>query len=230
MTVHQTLRLCGQRVRLDYGGWQIVFANEKLYFTRDVPELAAKSAPKSAKPRAEPSAKSAANQGSSQACSQVCGWRAHFSAPPCRACAAFRSQALMPEKVAHSACLSADVNTHPNKQFPGHLVDHMPSCLHVLFPVPRPLCFPPGGGGEGIRHPGNQPWGPAAQHRCSFAPRGSRAQWATAGACAEQGTWGSRTRKHREAGCGRPEDGGVWTAKTVKRTPQQPTQPQYANY
>ena len=24
--------------------------------------------------------------------------------------------------------------------------------------------------------------------------------------------WGSRTRKHREAGCGRPEYGGVWTA------------------
>ena len=42
--------------------------------------------------------------------------------------------------------------------------------------------------------------------------------------------WGSRTRKHREAGCGRPEDGGVWTAKTVKRPPQQPAPPQYANY
>ena len=47
---------------------------------------------------------------------------------------------------------------------------------------------------------------------------------------AEQGTWGSRTWKHREAGCGRPEDRGVWTAKTVKRPPQQPAQPQYANY
>ena len=33
---------------------------------------------------------------------------------------------------------------------------------------------------------------------------------------AEQGTWGSHTTKHREGGCGRPEDGGVWTAKTVK--------------
>ena len=41
----------------------------------------------------------------------------------------------------------------------------------------------------------------------------------------KQGTWGSRTRKHREAGCGRPEDGGVWTATTVKRPPQQPAQP-----
>ena len=58
---------------------------------------------------------------------------------------------------------------------------------------------------------------PAAQRRCSSAPRGSH-------------TWGSRTRKHREVGCGRPEDGGVWAAKTVKRPPQQPTQPQYANY
>ena len=31
-------------------------------------------------------------------------------------------------------------------------------------------------------------------------------------------------------GCGRPEDGGVWTVKTVKRPPQQPAQPQYTNY
>ena len=33
----------------------------------------------------------------------------------------------------------------------------------------------------------------------------------------KQGTWASRTQKHREAGYGQPEDGGVWTAKTVKR-------------
>ena len=38
----------------------------------------------------------------------------------------------------------------------------------------------------------------------------------------EQGTWASRTRKHSEAGCGRPEDGDVGTAKTVKRPVQQP--------
>ena len=46
----------------------------------------------------------------------------------------------------------------------------------------------------------------------------------------EQGTWASHTRKCSEAGCGWPEDRGVWTAKTVKRPPQQPVQPQYANY
>ena len=46
----------------------------------------------------------------------------------------------------------------------------------------------------------------------------------------EQGTWASRTRKYIEAGCGRPEDGGMWTAKTLKRSPQQPPQPQYAYY
>ena len=33
-----------------------------------------------------------------------------------------------------------------------------------------------------------------------------------------------------EAGCARPEDGGVGAAQTVKRPPQQLTQPQYANY
>ena len=46
----------------------------------------------------------------------------------------------------------------------------------------------------------------------------------------EQGTWASRTRKRSGAGCGRPEHGGVCTAKTVKRPPQQLAQPQYANY
>ena len=40
----------------------------------------------------------------------------------------------------------------------------------------------------------------------------------------------TRTRKRSEAGCGRPEDGCVGTATTVKRPPQQPAQPQYANY
>ena len=46
----------------------------------------------------------------------------------------------------------------------------------------------------------------------------------------EQGTWAPHTRKRSEAGCGRPEDGGVGTPKTVKRPPQQPAPPQYANY
>ena len=44
----------------------------------------------------------------------------------------------------------------------------------------------------------------------------------------EQGTWAAQ--KHSEAGYGRPVDGGVWTAKTVKRPRQQPAHPQYANY
>ena len=42
----------------------------------------------------------------------------------------------------------------------------------------------------------------------------------------EQGTWASRTRKHSEAGYGRPVDRGLWTAKMVKRA----AHPQYANY
>ena len=45
-----------------------------------------------------------------------------------------------------------------------------------------------------------------------------------------QGTWASHTQKRSETGCGRPEDGGVWTAKTVNQPPQQPAQPQYTNY
>ena len=46
----------------------------------------------------------------------------------------------------------------------------------------------------------------------------------------EQDTWASHTRKRSEAGFGRPEDGSVWTAKTVKQPPQQPAQPQFAIY
>ena len=42
------------------------------------------------------------------------------------------------------------------------------------------------------------------------------------GGMEEQGTWASRRRKQSEAG---PVDGGVWTAKTVKRPPQQSAQP-----
>ena len=48
------------------------------------------------------------------------------------------------------------------------------------------------------------------------------------GGVEEQGTWAAQ--KHSEAGYGRPVDRGVWTAKTVKRPPQQPAHPQYANY
>ena len=41
--------------------------------------------------------------------------------------------------------------------------------------------------------------------------------------------WASRTRKRSEACFGRPGCGGEWAAKTVKRLPQQPVQPQRAN-
>ena len=46
----------------------------------------------------------------------------------------------------------------------------------------------------------------------------------------EQGIWASRTRKHSEAGYGRPVDRGAWIAKTVKRPRRQPAHPQYASY
>ena len=68
-------------------------------------------------------------------------------------------------------------------------------------------------------------------------PQGTRrahtrpAEWGSVcggrpGQCVEeQSTWASRTRKRSEADCGRPEDGGVWTATTVTQAPQQPAQP-----
>ena len=77
------------------------------------------------------------------------------------------------------------------------------------------LCFGGGGGG----HQGK----PAVRGKGTDGVRpGQRVE--------EQGTWASRTRKHSEAGYGRPVDRGAWAAKTVKRPRQQPAQPQYANY
>ena len=50
--------------------------------------------------------------------------------------------------VAHTACLSVELNMHPNRQFPGLFVVRMPSCLHVLPRVMHPFVFPQGGGGH----------------------------------------------------------------------------------
>ena len=35
---------------------------------------------------------------------------------------------------------------------------------------------------------------------------------------------------HAHRNCGQPEGGSAWAVKTVKRPPQQPAQPRYANY
>ena len=40
--------------------------------------------------------------------------------------------------MANRACLSVELNMHPNRQFPGLFVVHMPSCLHVLLRVTPP--------------------------------------------------------------------------------------------
>ena len=83
----------------------------------------------------------------------------------------------------------------------------------------RRRCCGGGGGAQGTRPAHARPteWG-----RVRGGRPGQRV--------VEQGTWASRTRKRSKAGCGRPEDGGVGTAKTVKLPPQQLAQPQYANY
>ena len=46
----------------------------------------------------------------------------------------------------------------------------------------------------------------------------------------KRGRGQTHTQKHSEAGYGRPVDRSAWTANTVKRPPQQPAHPQYANY
>ena len=42
-------------------------------------------------------------------------------------------------------CVSVELNMHPDRQFSGLFVVHMPSCLHVLLCVTRPLCSLGGG-------------------------------------------------------------------------------------
>ena len=44
-----------------------------------------------------------------------------------------------PEKVAHRACFSVELKTHPNRQFLAHFVVHTPLCLRFLCRVARPL-------------------------------------------------------------------------------------------
>ena len=60
----------------------------------------------------------------------------------------------MPEKVARSVRLSVDLNTHPNKQFSGHVVDHMPSTCACFALCHRSFGFPPRGWGNRHAQPG----------------------------------------------------------------------------
>ena len=141
-------------------------------------------------------------------------------------CAAARGGAAAADPPRHLHCESVTTSA----------VDAVPLQTHPragLLPPPVQVCVRAGQGWWGCdaarpdpRAAGHRWWGsPAAQRRCWSAPGGSSAQWATAGARVEQGPWASRTRKRSKAGCGRPEDGGVGSTKTVKRPPQQPAQP-----
>ena len=57
-----------------------------------------------------------------------------FTSGTSRAKFKFQSQILPPEKVTHRACVSVKLNMHPNRQFPAHVVVHMPLCLLVARP------------------------------------------------------------------------------------------------
>ena len=53
------------------------------------------------------------------------------------------------QKVAHSACHSVELKTHPKGSFPVILWITCPLCLHVLLRFSGPLCpSPPPGGGS----------------------------------------------------------------------------------
>ena len=70
---------------------------------------------------------------------------------------------------------------HPNRQFPAHFVVHMPSCLHVLFWVARPLHCDRRG--RGNCHLGYVPSG-VRGYRCAWAVQGGGEYGPPSVACA----------------------------------------------
>ena len=110
-----------------------------------------------------------------------------------------------------------------------------------VSPPPPPHSAPLGKGASHTTHPPTitpplKYWAkfssrPSADQKISLAPlvpisSDQKFSSAPLGPLKTQHHSGGRS----EAGYGRPEDGGVWTAKTVKRPRQQPAHPQYANY
>ena len=120
-------------------------------------------------------------------------------------------------------------------------------CMSWAGPMGRGACTRlRGGGGSSLKHPGHRAGAHATcvnhevhatRNQQGTRPAHTRpTEWGSVRGgrpgqrVEEQGTWASCTRQRSEAGHGRPEDGGVGTAKKVKRPPQQPAQPQYANH
>ena len=125
----------------------------------------------------------------------------------------------------------------------------------LLYPLPAPLLrrrVPD----LGSRLPSIMPWGPG-EGRCLHRPKGPPGPCATRGSAPGPAGSGGGSRPAKghtppppacagphqaialcgghppgeEAGCGRPEDGGVGTANTVKQPPQQqPAQSQHTNH
>ena len=157
-TVHQTLRLCGQRVHVVCGVWQMFLPTENCVFhpmflrqtachrgwsplLSPLPSLFPKlpNLMPSPQPRVQPNLLPRW-QPSLQPSLQL-------ESPFRWSLLSMRSPSVPPEKVAHRACLSVKLNMYPNKQFLAHFVVHMPLCLHVLFCVAGPLHSNRGGGG-----------------------------------------------------------------------------------
>ena len=130
--------------------------------------------------------------------------------PPPFAPVAFDPLPVSP--IAHGALSRALHPAPPSAKFPGPFQVRL-----------QPLVCVWGGGGEGLCVGG----GGGIRGRPTVRGKSTYGGW-PAQRVEEQGTWASQ--KHSEAGYGWPVDRGVWTAKTVKRSRQQPAHPQYANY
>ena len=132
------------------GVWGLanVFANGKLYVTRDVPE--ANCLPQGLPPKLP----NLVPNPSSVQPNLLPRWQPSLqpnlqleSPFLLSMCSSQRSNTHVKKSGTPNLLLSRP-DMHPCTQFPGHFVVHMPSCLHLLFCVARPLSSNRGGGGN----------------------------------------------------------------------------------
>ena len=159
--MHQTLTLCGQRVRVVYGDWQMFLPTDNCtshaMFLRQIachrgwsplpspllnllPSLLPKlpTLVPDPQPRVQPNL--------------LPRWQpslqleSPFLWPLLSMCSSSESNTPARESGTQSLS-SVKLNMYPNRQFLAHFMVHMPLCLHILFRVAGPLHCNQGGEG-----------------------------------------------------------------------------------
>ena len=152
VTVHQTLRLCGQTVHIGCEGWQrflpmrncfslMLFLSQTACH-RDwspLPNLLPSLLPKlpNLMPNPQPSVLPNLLPRLQPSASEPAAGEP-IPMAPVEHVQLFKVK-YSRQKKWPTACLSVELNAHPNRQFPDHFVDHGRSCLHVLRRLTGPL-------------------------------------------------------------------------------------------